>query len=45
MAFAPCVEADTRLRTGVRIGPLTPAGWSAVPRPQLELAFERADAA
>jgi ribonuclease HII len=40
MDFAPCAEADTRLRTGIAIGPLLPAGWRApAPKPQLELMF------
>jgi ribonuclease HII len=38
MDFAPCIEADTRLRTGIIVGPLTPPGWTpAPPKPQLEL--------
>ena len=38
MDFAPCIEADTRLRTGIMVGPLTPSGWvKAPPKPQLEL--------
>jgi ribonuclease HII len=37
MDFAPCIEADTRLRTGIAIGPLVPAGWVWVPKPQMEL--------
>jgi ribonuclease HII len=40
MDFAPCIEADTRLKTGIGIGPLTPPGWTKpLPRPQLELLF------
>jgi ribonuclease HII len=39
MDFAPCIEADTRLRTGIVIGPLVPRGWMPVVRPQMELAF------
>jgi ribonuclease HII len=38
MDFAPCIEADTRLRTGIMIGPLIPPGWTKpLPPPQLEL--------
>jgi ribonuclease HII len=37
MDFAPCIEAETRLRTGIVIGPLLPAGWKPVQRPQLDL--------
>ena len=37
MDFAPCIEAGARLRTGITIGPLPPAGWAPVLRPQLEL--------
>lgn len=37
MDFAPCIEADARLRTGVSIGPLIPAGWKPIVRQQLEL--------
>ena len=37
MDFAPCIEAETRLRTGIAIGPLLPAGWVPTVRPQLEL--------
>ncbi len=37
MDFAPCIEADTRLKTGVAIGPLLPAGWKRALKPQLEL--------
>ena len=38
MDFAPCIEADTRLKTGIVIGPLVPAGWSKrLPPPQLDL--------
>jgi ribonuclease HII len=40
MDFAPCIEAETRLRTGIVIGPLVPRGWSPPPpKPQLELVF------
>jgi ribonuclease HII len=39
MDFAPCLEADTRRRTGIMIGPLLPVGWKPVLRPQLELEF------
>src|SRR4029078_5212259 len=46
MDFAPCIEADTRLRTGITIGPLMPPDWTPPPpRPQLEFVFERASAA
>jgi ribonuclease HII len=38
MDFAPCLEADTRRKTGIMIGPLVPAGWTRpLPRQQLEL--------
>ena len=37
MDFAPCVEAEARLRTGIAIGPLLPAGWALAVRPQLDL--------
>jgi ribonuclease HII len=38
MDFAPCIEADTRLKTGIMIGPLVPSGWTKpTPKPQLEL--------
>lgn len=37
MDFAPCIEADARLRTGIAIGPLLPTGWTPTLRPQLEL--------
>lgn len=37
MDFAPCIEADARLRTGIMIGPLLPTGWTPSLRPQLEL--------
>ena len=38
MDFAPCIEADTRRKTGIMIGPLVPAGWVQRPKPpQLEL--------
>jgi ribonuclease HII len=38
MDFAPCIEADTRLRTGIVIGPLVPQGWTKrPPKPQMEL--------
>ncbi len=38
MDFAPCIEADTRLRTGISIGPLAPPGWKKPPpKPQLDL--------
>jgi ribonuclease HII len=38
MDFAPCIEAETRLKTGISIGPLVPPGWApAPPKPQLEL--------
>jgi ribonuclease HII len=38
MDFAPCIEADARLKTGIMVGPLIPAGWARpAPRPQLEL--------
>jgi ribonuclease HII len=38
MDFAPCIEAETRLRTGIMIGPLVPAGWTKrPPAPQLDL--------
>lgn len=37
MDFAPCIEADTRLRTGIAIGPLVPRGWKPAVRQQLEL--------
>jgi ribonuclease HII len=40
MDFAPCWEADTRRKTGIMVGPLTPPGWSPPPpKPQLELMF------
>jgi ribonuclease HII len=40
MDFAPCIEAETRLRTGIAIGPLLPVGWVVPPpRAQLELAL------
>jgi ribonuclease HII len=39
MDFAPCIEADTRRRNGIPIGPLVPAGWVWTPKPQLEMAF------
>jgi ribonuclease HII len=40
MDFAPCIEADTRLKTGIAIGPLIPVGWTPPePKPQLELLF------
>ena len=38
MDFAPCIEADTRLKTGIAIGPLVPAGWTRpAPKSQLDL--------
>ena len=38
MDFAPCIEAETRRRTGIMIGPLLPAGWTRpLPKPQLDL--------
>jgi ribonuclease HII len=38
MDFAPCIEADTRLKTGIAIGPLVPPGWTKrPPKPQMEL--------
>ncbi len=37
MDFAPCIEAETRLRTGIGIGPLVPPGWAPTVRPQLDL--------
>ena len=37
MGFAPCIEAEIRLRTGIAIGPLVPEGWTPVRRPQLDL--------
>ncbi len=38
MDFAPCIEAETRLRTGIMVGPLVPVGWiRPLPKPQLEL--------
>jgi ribonuclease HII len=38
MDFAPCIEAETRLRTGIMVGPLIPTGWvRPEPKPQLEL--------
>jgi ribonuclease HII len=38
MDFAPCIEADTRLKTGIVIGPLVPPGWTKrPPKPQMEL--------
>jgi len=37
MDFAPCIEAEARLRTGIAIGPLLPAGWAPAVRPQLDL--------
>ena len=36
MDFAPCIEAEMRLRTGVSIGPLIPQGWKPVLKQQLE---------
>lgn len=46
MDFAPCIEAETRLRTGPAIGPLTPPGWTPPPpKPQLEFVFAQASAA
>jgi ribonuclease HII len=45
MDFAPCIEAEMRLRTGIMIGPLVPPGWAPVQRPQLEFVFARASAA
>lgn len=40
MDFAPCIEAETRLKTGIMVGPLIPAGWAPPPpKPQLELMF------
>jgi len=41
MDFAPCIEADTRRRTGIAIGPLIPPGWAPEPKRQLELLFGR----
>ena len=41
MDFAPCIEADTRRRTGISIGPLVPPGWVPEPKLQLELSFGR----
>lgn len=38
MDFAPCIEADIRLRTGIMVGPLLPPGWKKrLPPPQMEL--------
>lgn len=38
MDFAPCIEADARLKTGVLVGPLVPPGWTKpLPKPQLDL--------
>jgi ribonuclease HII len=38
MDFAPCIEAETRLRTGIMVGPLIPPGWTKpLPKPQLDL--------
>ena len=38
MDFAPCIEADTRRKTGIMIGPLVPPGWTRpLPPPQMEL--------
>lgn len=37
MDFAPCIESEMRLKTGIAIGPLVPAGWTPTVRPQLEL--------
>lgn len=38
MDFAPCIEADTRRKTGIAIGPLAPPGWMPPePKAQLEL--------
>jgi ribonuclease HII len=38
MDFAPCIESETRLRTGIMVGPLVPPRWSPPqPKPQLEL--------
>lgn len=37
MDFAPCIEAETRLRTGIAIGPLLPPEWRRTVRPQLDL--------
>jgi ribonuclease HII len=38
MDFAPCIEADTRLKTGIAIGPLVPPGWTRpAAKPQMEL--------
>jgi hypothetical protein len=45
MDFAPCIEAEMRLRTGIAIGPLVPAGWRPIERPQLEFVFGRVSAA
>jgi ribonuclease HII len=39
MDFAPCAEANLRLKTGISIGPLLPIGWQPLVRPQLELEF------
>jgi len=41
MDFAPCIEADMRLKTGIMVGPLIPVGWVRELKPQLELAFGR----
>ena len=46
MDFAPCIEADTRRKTGIMIGPLIPPGWTRpAPKPQFEFVFEQASAA
>jgi len=37
MDFAPCIEAEARLRTGIAVGPLLPKGWTRTIQPQLEL--------
>jgi ribonuclease HII len=39
MDFAPCLEADTRRRTGIMIGPLLPVGWKPVVKLQMEMEF------
>jgi ribonuclease HII len=37
MDFAPCIEAEARLKTGISIGPLLPAGWTPAQTLQLSL--------
>lgn len=38
MDFAPCIEADTRRKTGIMVGPLVPQGWTKrPPKPQMDL--------